>query len=630
MNDFDNIDREYAYDGELGAAWSPEMTRFAVWSPETERAEVRLYRGDSEPQPFRTAEMRNENGVWKAEIPGDLNGVYYTYAFTRGENAETVETIDIYARSAGVNGKRGMILNLRSTDPEGWENDHHVKLRDYTDAVIYELHVRDFSSDESGKFTLRGKFGAFCEKAVNDFGDTIGLDYIKKLGVTHIHLLPVFDYQSVDENDPDAGFNWGYDPLNYNLPEGSYSTDPHHGEVRVKEFKQLVQAVHEHGIGVIMDVVYNHTYATEDSPFNRTFPGYYYRHNADGTLSNGSACGNEFASERAMAGRFIADSLLYWAREYHIDGFRFDLMGLLDIETLNRAAEKLRAENPSVILYGEGWTGGSCPLPEELRAMKMNARKLPEFAMFSDDFRDGVKGSVFWDPDCGYVNGRSAERAELIKSVISGGIWREDVGRAQAECWADKPQQSVNYVEAHDNLTLYDKLRSSMPGASGADIIAADKLAAALVLLSQGVPFIQAGQELLRTKTALDGSFVHDSYNSPDSVNSIKWNDVTLRRGVMEYYRGLIAARKHFPQLRMRDAESIRKIRFETLEGGAVAADMGGLLLIVNPCAQPLRYENGRHMMVYADHISAGARPLFIADGAVTVSPRGIILAEYR
>lgn len=628
MNNFDNIDREYAYDGELGAVWSPEATRFAVWSPETESAELRLYHDDSEPEPFRTEEMHSENGVWKAEVSGNLSGVYYTYAFTR--NGNIAETIDIYARSAGVNGRRGMVLDLRTTDPEGWEHDKQVTLGDYTDAVIYELHVRDFSSDESGNFTLRGKFGAFCEKAVNGFGETIGLDYIKKLGVTHIHLLPVSDYQSVDESDPDAGFNWGYDPLNYNIPEGSYSTDPHHGEVRVREFKQLIQAAHERGIGIIMDVVYNHTYATEDSPFNKTYPGYYYRHNADGSLSNGSACGNEFASERAMAGRFIADSLLYWAREYHIDGFRFDLMGLLDIAALNRAAAELRAENPSVILYGEGWTGGSCPLPEELRAMKKNARKLPDFAMFSDDLRDGVKGSVFYDADCGYVNGKATERAELIKSVMSGGIWREDVGRASAECWTDKPQQSVNYVEAHDNLTLYDKLRSSMPEASGAEIIAADKLAAAIVFLSQGVPFIQAGQEILRSKTAPDGSFVHDSYNSPDSVNSIKWNDVTLRCGVMEYYRGLIAVRKFFPQFRMRDAESIRKIRFETLEGGAVAADFGGLLLIVNPAAHPLKYENGRRMMVYADHITAGTRPLFIADGAVSVAPRGIILAEYR
>ena len=420
MNSFDNIDREYAYDGELGAVWSPEATRFAVWSPETEGAELRLYHDDSEPEPFRTEEMHCENGVWKAEVSGDLSGVYYTYAFTR--NGNTAETIDIYARSAGVNGRRGMVLDLRTTDPEGWERDRQVALGDYTDAVIYELHVRDFSSDESGKFTLRGKFGAFCEKAVYGFGETIGLDYIKKLGVTHIHLLPVFDYQSVDESDPDAGFNWGYDPLNYNIPEGSYSTDPHHGEVRVRESKQLIQAAHERGIGIIMDVVYNHTYATEDSPFNKTYPGYYYRHNADGSLSNGSACGNEFASERAMAGRFIADSLLYWAREYHIDGFRFDLMGLLDIAALNRAAAELRAENPSVILYGEGWTGGSCPLPEELRAMKKNARELPDFAMFSDDLRDGVKGSVFYDDDCGYVNGKAAEHAELIKSVMSGGI----------------------------------------------------------------------------------------------------------------------------------------------------------------------------------------------------------------
>ena len=630
----DTFARDATCTGPLGPEYTLSGTRLRLWAPTAQSVCVNLYRKGNGGVCMGTLPLeRGPQGVWSIYLPGDQHGRYYTFTVT--VDGVSRETGDPYARAAGVNGTRSMIVDLARTAPSGWERDVRPVIPPEQRAV-WEVSVRDFSQDAASgvRPAWRGKFMAFTQQGTTLHGDGIHptcLNYLRRLGVKYVQLMPIFDFGSVDEAKPLLRqYNWGYDPTNYNVPEGSYSTDPHHGEVRVREFKQLIQAAHERGVGIIMDVVYNHTYATEDSPFNKTYPGYYYRHNADGSLSNGSACGNEFASERAMVGRFIADSLLYWAREYHIDGFRFDLMGLLDIAALNRAAAELRAENPSVILYGEGWTGGSCPLPEELRAMKKNARELPDFAMFSDDLRDGVKGSVFYDADCGYVNGKAAERAELIKSVMSGGVWREDVGRASAECWTDKPQQSVNYVEAHDNLTLYDKLRSSMPEASGAEIIAADKLAAAIVFLSQGVPFIQAGQEILRSKTAPDGSFVHDSYNSPDSVNSIKWNDVTLRRGVMEYYRGLIAVRKFFPQFRMRDAESIRKIRFETLEDGAVAADFGGLLLIVNPAAHPLRYENGRRMMVYADHITAGTRPLFIADGAVSVAPKGIILAEYR
>ena len=453
MPDLDLIDREYAYDGELGALYSQAQTTFRVWSPMAERAVLKLYLSARANTPHSILEMSRDGGVWEVAVPGDLHGVYYTYEFTVGGTSR--ETIDIYARSAGANGVRGMVVDLSRTDPDGWDGDRPVKLESYTDAVIYELHVRDFSSDDSGNFRLRGKFGAFCENGVtNGFSDAVGLDHIAALGVTHIHLLPVFDFQTVDENDPEAGFNWGYDPLNYNIPEGSYTTDPNNGTARVRQFKELIHAVHRKGMGVIMDVVYNHTYSTADSPFTKTFPEYYYRHKKDGSLSDGSACGNEFASERTMASRFIVDSLCYLAEEYKLDGFRFDLMGLLDIRTLNTAAEKLRRINPSIILYGEGWTGGASPLPERLRAMKKNAVMLPQFAMFSDDFRDGVKGSVFADEDCGYVNGNASELSELMKSVISGGVYRSDVRREQSDCWTDTPQQAVNYVEAHDNLTL--------------------------------------------------------------------------------------------------------------------------------------------------------------------------------
>lgn len=629
LPDFQKTDLEYAYNGKLGAIYSNERTIFRVWSPYAEAAVVKLYQSNKAPSPYLVTRMNKNGGVWSVSVPGDLHGAYYTYEITIGD--VTRETIDIYARAAGANGIRGMVVDLRRTDPEGWDCSKPVALSDYTDAVIYELHVRDFSSDKSGKFKERGKFVSFCENGtVNDFSEPIGLEYIRQLGVTHIHLLPVFDYQTVDETDPDAGFNWGYDPLNYNIPEGSYSTDQNDGALRIKQFKELIKAAHDHGLGIIMDVVYNHTYCTDDSPFTKTFPDYYYRHRPDGSLSNGSACGNEFASERAMARKFICDSLCYWAEEYKLDGFRFDLMGLLDIETLNLCAKKLKKINPSIILYGEGWTGGASPLDESRRAMKCNASKVPQFAMFSDDFRDGVKGSVFSDSDCGFVNGKpDKKRAELIKSVMSAGIYRSDIERPRNEIWADKPQQAINYVEAHDNLTLHDKLRVSMPSASDEEIAAADRFAAALVFLAQGVPFIQAGQEMLRSKPDPDGGYVHDSYKSPDIVNGIKWNDITIHRSIVEYYKGLIAIRKRFPQLRLRTAEEIRnKLSFEDLDEGAFAEHIDDLILLVNPTDSQLQYKLSSHVEVYADGKRAAVQPLYNADSVITADPHSITLAK--
>lgn len=629
LPDFQKTDLEYAYDGELGAIYSDERTEFRVWSPNADAAVVKLYQSADAPSPCSIMKMKKNGGVWSASVPGDQHGAYYTYDITVG--GTTRETIDIYARAAGANGIRGMVVDLSRTNPDGWERSQPVKLSDYTDAVIYELHVRDFSSDESGSFKLRGKFLSFCEKApVNDFCETIGLEYIRQLGITHIHLLPVFDFQTVDETDPEAGFNWGYDPLNYNIPEGSYSTDPNNGALRIKQFKELIKAAHRNGLGIIMDVVYNHTYFTENSPFTKTFPDYYYRHRADGSLSDGSACGNEFASERAMARKYICDSLCYWAEEYKLDGFRFDLMGLLDIETLNLCAEKLKKINPSIILYGEGWTGGASPLDECSRAMKRNAVKLPDFAMFSDDFRDGVKGSVFSDSDCGYVNGEPyKEKTELIKSVMSAGIFRSDIERPRAEIWADKPQQTVNYVEAHDNLTLHDKLKVSMPSASDEEIAAADRFAAALVFLSQGIPFIQAGQEMLRSKPDGEGGYVHDSYKSPDSVNGIKWNDITVRRNIVEYYKGLIAIRKHFPQFRLRTAEEIRsRLRFEELDGGAFAEHIDDLVLLVNPTGSTLNYPINGKAEIYSYDKKASDQSLYCVKSTISACPHSVTLAR--
>lgn len=626
--DFKSTDKLFAFSGELGALWTPQRTEFRVWSPFAESVSVNLYERDSSPEPMRCLNMENNGGVWSTSVSGDLHGVYYTYNIT--VNNRTKETIDIYARSAGVNGIRGMVLNLRRTDPEGWENTKPVTLESYTDAVIAELHVRDFSMDMGGNFKVRGKYAAFCEeKPTNKFGDVIGLDYLARLGITHIQIQPVFDFATSDESSSSPKYNWGYDPLNFNVPEGSYSADPSDGALRVRELKELVMAAHKRGLGVIMDVVYNHTYSTEDSPFTKTFPDYYYRQNADGSLSDGSACGNEFASERAMARKFIVDSVCYWADEYKLDGFRFDLMGLLDIETLELCAKQLKEINPSIILYGEGWTGGKSTLDESRRGVKKNASKLPDYAMFSDDFRDGVKGSVFIDDDCGFVNGNLCKKStELIKSVMSAGVYRGDIDRQRSEIWTDSPCQTINYVEVHDNLTLYDKLRVSMPNNSEKEIVAADLLAAALIFLSQGIPLIQVGQEMLKSKVDPNGGYVHDSYKSPDSVNSIKWNDVFVNRMVVEYYRGLIAVRKSLSRLRLGTADEIRReMWFEDIFGGAFAAHIGNILILVNPLEQQIKYQISGKASVYISGGAASDKELFSSEGTLTVEPVSVTLA---
>lgn len=624
---FEEADDRFGFDGRLGADYYDSHTVFRVWSPEAESVMLNLYESDTAAHPIERHAMSNRNGTWECTILGDLHGHYYTYTlFSDGWERET---IDIYARSAGCNGERGLVFDPRKTDPEGWADSQCVKLASYTDAVIYELHVRDFSADPSAKFRYPGKFLAFTEEGVtNAQGIPAGIDHIASLGVTHIHLLPVYDFATIDEDKDEPQYNWGYDPLNYNVPEGSYSTNPHDGLCRVREFKQMVQSIHKHGMGVIMDVVYNHTYYTADSPFSKTYPHYYYRHNQHG-YSNGSGCGNEFASERYMARRYIIDSLCYLAKEYKLDGFRFDLMGLLDTKTLNLAAEKLREINPDIILYGEGWTGGSCPLDECHRAIKWNARSVPEFAMFSDDFRDKVKGSVFDDRSYGYVNGAaSGSMAQQMRPVLCGGVYHPQGGRSENEYWTDSPCQCVNYVEAHDNLTFWDKLTLSMPGAPSEIQYATDKLGAAVVLFSQGIPFMQAGQEFLRSKPHPAGGFVHDSYNSPDSINSLKWEQATLHRDIVAYYRGLIAIRRKFPQFRLSTAEQIRKIiRFEDRDDGVMPIRFGEeLLLVINPLGHTVEIEAAGE--VYADKIQASDSPLYRIKGKFPCAPRSILLVK--
>lgn len=556
----------FTYDGDdLGASYSKESTTFKVWAPTAEKVALNLYSAGTGDNLIKSVAMNKaEKGVWSYTESGDLNGTYYTYSVT--VSGKTNEAVDLYARTTGMNGDRGMVIDLDATDPDGWSNDTKPEFVNYTDAVIYELHVRDLSMDESSgiKDEYKGKYLAFTQTGTkNSSGMATGIDHIKELGATHIHLLPVFDYASVDESKPESnGFNWGYDPKNYNAPEGSYSTDPSKGEVRVNEFKQMVQSIHQNGMRVVMDVVYNHTSATEDSYFNMTVPDYYYRKNGD-SYSNGSGCGNETASERAMVRKYIVDSVVYWATEYHIDGFRFDLMGIHDIETMNAVREALNEIDPSILIYGEGWTGGTSALADSLSALKANTYQLNEIAAFSDDIRDGIKGNVFNANDKGFVSGKNGCE-ESIKFGIVASTKHDQIDYTlvnySSKEWAASPSQTINYASAHDNLTLWDKLATSNADDDEATRVKMNKLSAAIVLTSQGIPFFQAGEEFLRSKPNESGTgFDENSYKSSDAVNSLKWDTLTDNADVFNYYKGLIAFRKAHSALRMTTTEDINK-----------------------------------------------------------------------
>ncbi len=548
------FEAEYTYAGDdLGALWSAEETVFKVWAPTAESVLVNLYKSGTEGTDDLLESIPMEagaQGVWTTKKKGDLNGTYYTYSVT--VDGVTREACDPYARTTGVNGKRAMVIDLDSTDPEGWDQDRDPHYDDgITDAIIYELHVRDLSSDASSGIHNTGKFLGLVETGTtNADGIPTGLDHMKALGVTHVHLLPSYDYASVDETNPDAAFNWGYDPVNYNVPEGSYSTDPYHGEVRVREFKQMVKGLHDNGISVVLDVVYNHVYDAEAFCFNNIVPGYFSRINEQGIYSNGSACGNDTASERSMVKKYIVDSVRYWADEYHLDGFRFDLAGLIDTETINACVAEVHKTHPNVIFYGEGWTMATQVTKEGYTmATQVNSVETPDFAYFSDTIRDALRGSNSNASKTGYVAGAGG---------FSGNI--RDCFLAKTG-WCKSPAQSINYASCHDGYTLFDRIHLASPKASFEELVKMNNLAAAVYMMSQGVPFIHAGEEMLRSKPLSEGGFDHNSYRSPDSVNSIKWNDLSNEayQAVRDYYAGLIAFRKAHPILRLTSAEEVEK-----------------------------------------------------------------------
>lgn len=556
----------------LWITYGKNSTSFKLWSPNAEEVILRLFKKGNDVEAFEIYPLKKSTtGVWHIAVQGDLNGTYYTYQ-VKHNNKWLNETPGIYAKAVGVNGNRAMVTNMESTNPIGWHNDRSPLLKQPNEAIIYELHVRDMTiHPQSGSF-YPGKYLGLTEKGTTGNNNvSTGIDHLKELGITHVHLLPTFDHYAIDETNLNTPqFNWGYDPNNYNVPEGSFSTDPFNAEVRIREFKQMIKAFHDNGIGVIMDVVYNHTGKTDTSNFNLEVPGYYYRHWQDGSYSDAAACGNETASERSMMRKFMIESITYWTKEYHIDGFRFDLMGIHDIETMNNVADAVLKLNPDALLYGEGWTAGDSPLPEEKRALKKHMQQLPKIAAFNDDLRDGLKGSVFDDQSLGFVSG-AKNKQESIKFGIAGAIQHPDVNYKSINYsntpWTNEPWQSINYVSCHDNHTLFDKLKISRPDADVETLIAMHKLANAIVLTSQGTPFLHAGVEMLRTKNG-----EHNSYNLPDSINQINWNWKIEYQEVFKYYKNLIRLRKEHPAFHMANAKEVReKVKFQQTNDSLVS-----------------------------------------------------------
>jgi len=580
------------YEGDdLGVFWTPEKTKIKIWAPTAKIVELRLYKNGQAGEAYHKTNLQPaENGTWSTVLSGDYEGKYYTFRINDGEWLDEVP--GIYARCVGVNGGRGQIYNQAKTNPENWSDDKKPYCDNFTEAVIYETHVRDFSVAENSGVQNRGKYLGFTEEnSKTSTGIATGISHLKELGITHVHLLPVYDFFTIDEEKPLEKYNWGYDPQNFNALEGSYSTNPYDGTVRISEFKKLVQSLHSAGIGVILDVVYNHTYFTKESVFNQTVPGYFYRQNEDGSFSNASGCGNEFATERAMVRKYIIDSLKYWAAEFHIDGFRFDLMGVYDLETMKTIRAELDKTNPGLFLYGEGWAADRSPMPEHLRAVKSNIPQLPGVAGFSDDFRDALKGNHGSKKSKGFISGLELAE-EPVKYGIVGAINHPQINfnfiETLSQAWAAEPNQCINYVSCHDNYTLFDKLKMSRSKASDDELRKMTKLAGALLLTSQGVPFLHSGMEFCRTKGG-NGN----SYKSPDAVNQIDWDRKEQYHDVFEYFRKLIQLRKNHPAFRMTSAESIRQnlnfcIPYEMgvisycLTGAAVGDTFETIILIFN------------------------------------------------
>ena len=560
--------KKYTYKGDdLGNTYSKSKTAFRVWAPTASAVSLITYTSaeGTASTGVVTAMKSDVNGTWTASLNGDKSGLIYNYRVT--VDGVMREAVDPYVRATTVNGLRGVVVDLSKTDPKGWSTKKPAFSGKPSDAVVYELHVRDLSIDTSSgvKPVNAGKYLAFTETKTRNAGVSTAVASIKELGVTHVELLPIFDFASVDEKNP--SFNWGYDPQNYNVPEGSYSSDPTKPTVRITELKSAIQALHNQGLRVNMDVVYNHVFDVNNFSQNQIVPGYFFRTDSNGALTNGSGVGNDVASERSMVSKFIVDSVKYWASEYNLDGFRFDLMGLMDIDTVTAITASLKKIDKSIIIIAEGWNMGT--LPEKDRAGQLNIDLLPGVSMFNDQFRDGIKGSVFDKLDRGFATGNPAS----INSVMAGITGNTAYSNVITTKWTTiAPGQSVNYVESHDNLTLADKISGSVPNSTPKQIAQMSRFASSMALLAQGLPFIQAGQEFLRSKNGDE-----NSYKSSDAVNSLKWNTKVSSITTYKYFKGLIALRKAHPAFRMRtEAQVIKNVKFYTLPNNTIMYSLAG------------------------------------------------------
>ncbi len=605
----------------------PEQTTFRLFaSAKAKRVVVRIYKDGTGGKPMKTVKMKiaatgvggeADGAIWEAVVKGNLLGRFYTFDTGHGECP------GVFAKAVGVNGQRAAIINMVNTFPDDWCCDQHPVIKDPTDLVVYELHHRDFSIARKDA-QHPGKFLALTEPWA--------IDHLKKLGVNAVHILPSFDYASVDETKLDTPqYNWGYDPLNYNVPEGSYSTDPYDPAKRITEFKQMVQALHLAGIAVILDVVYNHTFSIEGSNFQKTYPDYYYR-----VGSNGSGCGNETASEKPMMRKFMIESVKHWVNEYRVDGFRFDLMGCHDIETMNAIREALDKIDPSIVMYGEGWSAGKCGLPDEQLGMKANLQQMPRIAAFSDELRDGLRGPFSDDTKGAFLAGLSGEE-ESIKYGIVGAIEHPQVDMTKVNYskrpFALQPSQMIAYVSCHDDMCLTDRLRASVPGISEEELIRLDLLAQTAVFTSQGVPFMLAGEELMRTKQG-----VHNSFESPDSINRIDWQNAERYPQVLKYYQDLIALRRHHPAFRLGDADLVRKhLEFLPSPKGTVAFrlknyagrdDWRNIIVILNGSreAQTVALPKGMYTVVCKDGEINENSTSKIFGRRTTVSPQSALI----
>lgn len=526
-------------------SYSPRQTTFKLNAPK--KPTLRIYEAGRGGNAIKKIKMKQTaENVWEATVSGDLKGKFYTFDIGRGE------TPGVFAKAVGINGHRGAIIDMQTTNPSGWNSDHRLTLKNPADLIIYEMHHRDFSIDPSSGLVNKGKFLALTEQKA--------IKHLKELGVNAVHILPSFDFASIDEsNTTTPQYNWGYDPLNYNVPEGSYSFDAEQPTRRILEFKQMVQALHKAGIRVILDVVYNHTFDIAGGNFDRTFPMAYYRYTADGKPSNGSGCGNETASEKPLMRQFMLESMKYWVNEYHIDGFRVDLMGIHDIETMNIIRKELSAIDPNIFIYGEGWTAGACAYPTEKLALKAHIKQMPDIAAFSDELRDALRGPFSDNKQAAFLGGVPGFE-ESIKAGIAGMIAHPQIDYTKVnytkEPWANQPTQMISYVSCHDDMCLTDRLKASIPETEYDldELIRLDELAQTAIFTSQGIPFMLSGEEMLRDKKG-----VHNSFNSPDEINHLDWNNLKKYPQLFNYYKGLIQMRKNHPAFRLGNAELVRK-----------------------------------------------------------------------